>query len=134
MLVIRPAQLKALGEELDRRLEDRLEQRLMEHTARYFPEAIGGTLETSRETVRNSMRRARSYGFDAPREICKFLNLQFRFGRDFDKDPLCAWAHATLPCALPGVAKMERLYKIALEHEAEARGYYATVGVDNANG
>jgi hypothetical protein len=126
MLVIRDAQMEALQKASLRNLESRL----MEHVASHFNQTAASPGESLREPVQHSMQRARSYGFDAPREMCKFLNLQFKFGRDFDRDPLCSWAHGLLRGSLPGVAKMERLYKIALEREAEGRGYFTLSEVE----
>jgi hypothetical protein len=130
MLIIRDAQLEALQKGTLRTLENRL----MEHASRHFSNAAAKLGESLREAIQYSISRARFYGFDEPREMCKFLNLQFRFGRDFDRDPRFSWVHDALRSSLPGVAKMERLYKIALEHEAEVRGNFTMVEMENRNG
>ena len=124
MLVIRNAQLQAIRTERIERLEDRL----VEHAQRHFPEVCSRMKRGLRGAVDHSVERARSYGFDREREICKYLNLQFRFGRDFDRDPRCAWAHPLLGSSLPGPPKMDRLYALGLVHEREARGYFAVSG------
>lgn len=124
MLVVRDPQLAALREERLQKMEDRL----MEHASQYFPEVCAQLRETLREAVKASMAQASRYGFEGEREVCKYLNLQLRFGRDFDRDPECWWAHPLLNSSLPGPPKMERLYLRALAHEDKARGYFTIVG------
>lgn len=121
MLVIRNLQVDALRTELLRRLEDRL----VEHALHYFPEVCARMKRGLRGAVEHSVERAFDHGFEGEREVCKYMNLQFRFGRDFDRDPVCAWAVPLLESSLPGPPKMDRLYELALEHESEARGYFA---------
>jgi hypothetical protein len=124
MLVLREAQLRAMH----KAMADRQLDRLMEHAWRHFPDVAAQLGTELREVVARAVQRARSYGFSRQRETCKYLNLELRFGRDFDSDPGCAWAHTLLASALPGPAKMERLYRAALEHESQARGYFASAG------
>ena len=121
-MVIRNAQMQALDAGVLRALEDRL----MEHARTYFPNACARLDGGLRETVAAAIASARAYGFDGQREICKYLNLQFFFGRNFDRDPACSWARPLLHGRLPGVPKMERLYRLALQHETEAKGYFAS--------
>lgn len=85
-MVIRDAQIKALEECVLRASEDRL----MEHARTYFPARLHDGL---RQAVAAAVRSARGYGIDGQREICKYLNLLFLFGRHFDIDPDCSWAH-----------------------------------------
>jgi hypothetical protein len=125
MLLVRNAQIQAMRKVLLQSLEDRL----MKHAQRYFPEVCAKLEPGLRGAIKHSIERARSYGFDGEREICKYLNLQFRFGRDFDRDLACAWAHPLLGNSLPGPPKMDRLYSLALENEPEAQGYFASTGV-----
>jgi len=124
MLVIRAAQFKALEVGIILLFEDRL----VEHARTYFPDACRQLGPDLREAVVDSIALARQYGFRGQREACKFLNLQFSFGRSFDRDPRCRWAHPLLRGGLPGVPKMERLYRLALQHESEAGGYFASPG------
>jgi len=124
MLVVRNAQFQALRKDLLRGLEERL----MEHARRYFPEVCSSLDQELPLAIEHSLDRARAYGFDGEREICKYLNLQFRFGREFDRDPACSWAHGLLASSLPSPAKMDRLYALALEREPEADGYFALLG------
>jgi hypothetical protein len=124
MLVIRAAQFKALEVGITLLFQDRL----VEHAETFFPavcEELGPKL---RDAVGDSIALAARYGFRGQREACKFLNLQLSFGQSFDRDPRCGWAHALLRGGLPGVPKMEQLYRLALQHEKEARGYFAATG------
>ncbi len=121
MLTIRGEQLRVF--ELRRSTD--FEDRLMEHCRRFFPRAsnaLGGRL---RIAIRETLARASTYGFTDERDLCKYLNLVFTFGREFDESPLIDWAQPILACALPGPAKMERLYTAALQREREGRGYFA---------
>ena len=123
-LVIRDAQLLVLSEGVLRTLEDRL----IEHARTHFPAICAELKDDLRPAIAAAIAGARRYGFNGQREICKYLNLVFVFGRHFDRDPACSWAHPLLRGALPGVPKMERLYGLALQHEREAKGYFAGGG------
>ena len=124
-MVIRQAQLQAL----EVTVMEAFKERLMEHARKYFPHVCArldnGDLLQAVDAVVSSARR---YGFAGQREICKFMNLQFVFGRHFDRDPECSWALPLLRGALPGVPRMERLYREAMRHEAKAKGYFARPG------
>jgi len=124
MLVIRAAQFKALELGVALIFEDRL----VEHAQIFFPAVCDRLGPKLREAVGDSIALAARYGFRGQREACKFLNLQFSFGRSFDRDPRCRWAHPLLRGGLPGVPKMERLYGLALQHESAAGGYFASPG------
>jgi hypothetical protein len=104
------------------------EDRLAEHARTYFPEVCDELGPELRETVADTVALAQRYGFSGQREICKFLNLRFSFGRSFDRDPQCRWAHPLLRGKLPSAPRMDRLYALALQHEKEARGYFASTG------
>ena len=74
----------------------------MAHVIRCYPEAarqLGADLE---EAVGSCISGARTYGFAEEREICRYINLVFRFGCRFDTASECGWAHALLRSALPG--------------------------------
>ena len=97
----------------------------MEHARTHFPAVCAELNEDLRPVAAAVIAGARRYGFSGELEICKYLNLVFVFGRHFDRDSACSWAHQLLRGKLPGVPKMERLYALALQHEREARGYFA---------
>ena len=67
------------------------------------------------QEIRYGIQRAGVYGFDTQRDVTKYLNLMFEFGRDFDVDPNCAWSQEILADSAPG--KMERLYEAALANQ-----------------
>ncbi len=89
MLTFRQRQLDAF----QRDMTDSYEIRLAAHLERYFPErcrALGP--DEVFETIRHGVRRAQGHGFVSERDICKYLNLMFTLGRDFDVDPRWPWA------------------------------------------
>ena len=101
------------------------EQSLAEHCRRFFPRissALGDNLPSS---ILEAIGRGRAHGFDTQRDLCKYINLVFTFGRDFDRSSLFPWASRICRSALPGPAKMEELYAAGLQHQQEARGYFA---------
>ncbi len=122
-LVIRRAQLDAFADVALRRFEERA----AEHVRRFFPddaEALGdGDL---RAVVRHGVARARGYDITRERDVYRYLNLMFTFGRDFDVDRRLPWAGEALRLPLPGPGKMQHLYARALAHEAEGRGLFGT--------
>src|ERR1044071_8703801 len=118
MLAIRSAQMAVLAE-VERQT---FEKRLVEHARQYFPGVCHSLGDELGPTVHEIIRRGQKYGFSTQRQLCKFLNLVFTFGREFDRDPRCQWAIDLLPGNLPGPLKMTRLYAAAMEHEQEARG------------
>src|ERR1700730_7854999 len=102
MLTMRSPQMTVLSEDLRRRFQ----HRLMDHAQRYFPDVCQMLGYELRATVRTCIRRGQKYGFTSQRDLCKFLNLTFIFGREFDRDPRCGWATEILPGGLPGPFKM----------------------------
>jgi hypothetical protein len=89
MLVIRDPQMAALG----LRHRAAFEARLREHLRRFFPErcaALGpGGLD---EAVGHGVARAGAHGIVAERDVCKYVDLMFVFGRDFDLAARQPWA------------------------------------------
>jgi hypothetical protein len=123
MLVIREPQLRVLEIAQAKSFEGRLAA----HCRRFFPRAANALGEQLADAVREAFERAKSHGFARERDICKYLNLVFTFGRDFDRSPLTAWAKPLLRSSLPSAEKMDRLYAAGLAREAEGRGYFAPV-------
>jgi hypothetical protein len=117
MLTIRNAQLDSFA----RTARAAFEARLVAHMTTWFPDIRVGVPGGMAVPVTAAVDQALAYGFDRQRDICKFLNLQCRFGWDFDADPDCAWAHPLLRSTLPGPAKMERLYALALQQQRTTR-------------
>jgi hypothetical protein len=92
-LMIRHEQLVALRgvrqKEYERRLAAHLRKHFAETCAALGDQGLG-------DAVRYGIQRARSYGIQAERDVVKYLNLMFVFGRDFDTDPRFPWAASML--------------------------------------
>jgi hypothetical protein len=121
MLVIREPQIRVF--EIERKRD--FEQHLAVHCRQYFPRPSSALGDALMDAIREAIERAQSHGFLGEREICKYINLVFTFGREFDRSPLIEWAAPVLFSSLPGPAKMERLYAAAIRHELQGRGYFA---------
>lgn len=102
------------------------EERLAAHLRTYFPGQCQALGEAGvREAIVYGVGRAARWGFTGEREVCKYLNLMFTFGRDFDTDPALPWAAWNLGLGSPPSQRMARLYQAALAREARGRGFLA---------
>lgn len=124
MLVIRDAQLAALGA----RHRAAFSGRLVAHLERFFPERCqalgpGGVAEA----IEHGVDRAALYGIVAERDVCKYVDLMFVFGRDLDRAEVHPWAarilskHAT---TAPG-ALVDALFDKAMRMMHRAHGIEA---------
>ena len=69
------------------------EDRMVEHLNEFFPrhcKAMGA--EGVRQEVRYGVERARAYDITSQRDVCKYIDLMFVYGRDFDTAPKLPWA------------------------------------------
>jgi len=122
-LEIRSAQLPALAP-----ATPSFRGRACEHLRRHFPEATAALGDRALSVlVDDGTRRAMHYGFVSERDVCKFLNLMFTFGRHFDQDPRQAWARPFLEAAATSTPtlQMVRLCEHAREHVDGALGLEA---------
>lgn len=118
---VRSEQINALSQQKVDSFEDRMEQ----HLLRCFPgecAALGS--EGVRETIRYGIERASSYGIDLERDVCKYIDLMFAFGRDFDRSPESSWAGPILtdPAYSTGTEKIEQVYAAAKSHSVADQG------------
>jgi hypothetical protein len=73
------------------------ERRLCVHLNRFFPEECAALGELKiRDTVRYSIHRATTHGFVSERDVCKFVDVMFILGREFDEDQSLPWARTIL--------------------------------------
>ena len=119
MLRIRRAQMKALKRDSIRPFVERM----VVHLGTFFPEesaAVGE--ERVRAVIRYGIDRAEHYGIVNNYDVCRYLNLMFTFGHDFDMK--CAWASGLLGMAgrMSAEELMEELYDTALENAEDAQG------------
>ena len=114
-LQLRGAQVDALAA----RSRDDFHTRALAHLRRFFPQQCQQLGEAgTREMLELGVARARRHGFVTELEVCKYLNLMFSFGRDFDTEQV--WARRLLGGGQGD--QMERLYSLAQVNEARALG------------
>lgn len=121
-IVLRQAQVEALRGSSSERFVARVEAHLRE----FFPHEcarLGGPAAL-REVIGHGMERAAWHGLRSQREVCKYLDLMFAFGRDFDRDPRLAWAEPILEGYAHDLSrsKIDRLFEQALRHPEQAHG------------
>lgn len=123
-MILKEHQLRHLGS----MKEEQFEARLLRHVRRFFP---GETRSLDRKALlgvcRFGTEKARAYGLRSERDLCKFINLLFVFGLEFDTSPRFPWARRILGKETVGpTLRVNRLYLEALKHEAEGDGLFPT--------
>jgi len=89
MFKLRQEQMAAFTQAVLQNFEDRM----VVHLNQFFPEQCTMLGEPKvRETIRYGIQRAASHGIVVERDVCKYLDLMFAFGPDFDQDPRHPWA------------------------------------------
>jgi len=69
------------------------ENRMVVHLREFFPKKCQTLGEVGiREKVRYGIKRAGSYEITAERDVCKYIDVMFAYGWDFDKDRKIRWA------------------------------------------
>jgi hypothetical protein len=114
MLIIRPEQLKVLSAYA----RENLQARMLEHARRFFPAQCKALGELEAQAfIALGVERAKRYNLDTEAEICKYLNLMFSFGREFDTEQ--DWAARVLSGRdRSGQGSViDRLYGLALVNE-----------------
>ncbi|MEM7154398.1 MAG: hypothetical protein AAF799_16245 [Myxococcota bacterium] len=98
------------------------------HVRRHFPEAGAMDEVALDELIIGACVRAAGYGISTQQDVCKYLNLMFTFGRNFDTDPALPWVTPLLrsKSKAQGTLRINRLCRQALEHIEHARGLEAT--------
>ena len=121
MLVIRDDQIEAINRLTMKNFEDRM----VSHLKEFFPEDCQQLGETQvRETIRHGVQQASKYEVVTERDVCKYVDLLFTFGRDFDKDPQLPWAKRILnaKCQKGSPPKIARLFVAAKKNISKAGG------------
>jgi hypothetical protein len=103
------------------------ENRMVVHLGRHFSEQCEALGEHGvREAIRFGIARSSHYGIVNERDVCKYIDLMFAFGREFDTDEDLPWASRILKDKDPryhgGTLKIERLYETALTQVHNAAG------------
>ena len=93
---------------------EKFEDWTLAHLRRFFPAQSAALGERgARELIQYGIRRAAHYGFNAKRDVCKYIDLMTIFGRDFDTDKRHHWAAAILARPTEPPLKMQSLFNIA---------------------
>jgi hypothetical protein len=130
VLLIRDEQVSAL-----RRVRQKeYEKRLAAHLRKYFSETCADLgARGLRDAVRYGIHRARSYGIHSERDVVKYLNLMFVFGRDFDTDPRFPWAASMLRSTDYGpTLRINQVYSDAKARIDQGPGFFAGSEEHNA--
>lgn len=123
MLLIRDEQLSALRGVRQKEYE----KRLASHLRKHFAEACDELGEEGlRDAVSYGIKRAKSYGIMVERDVVKYLNLMFVFGRDFDTDPRFPWAASMLHSEDYGpTLRINQVYSDAKARIDQGPGFFA---------
>jgi hypothetical protein len=115
MLIIRRQQMKILDDYVRRTFIERM----VAHVERFFPASIREMDAADlRKTIRKEIEHAGRHGFVAQRDVCKFIDIVFALGRDFDENPEHVWAREILdePEGADAPERMKRLTEAAISH------------------
>lgn len=83
-MITSPEQMKSLSKAAYKEFENRMATHLRE----FFPdesEALGE--DEVREEIKYGVRRSKVYGFESEQDVCRYIDLMFAFGSDFDANP-----------------------------------------------
>jgi hypothetical protein len=109
MLVVRAAQLEALRAAQFARFENTV----LEHVREFFGERCAELgPEGVRNLIKHGMTRARCYGIEREKDVCKYIDISFVFGRDFDVEQ--PWAGLILLSSSPGPERIQALFEVAV--------------------
>ena len=115
MLRLRQQHVDAFSEVTARSFEDRM----VRHLNKFFAERCEALGEGGvRDAIRHGIRRAADYDIRTERNVCKYIDLMFAFGRDYDTDAELPWAGLILndPAIQGPTERIDRLYDRAIEH------------------
>jgi hypothetical protein len=108
MIVIRQAQIEALGAVRRQQFVDAMCARLRLHFHDRLAATGAGAL---RQQVQAALHRAQYYGLASERDLCRFLNLAAYYGWDFDGRPEHGWMRQYLVDAAAG-SPSQRLHRL----------------------
>ena len=95
------------------------------HVRQFFADQCNSMdADEVRRVCEEGLARAATYGIVSQRDVCKFVNLMFTFGRNFDADPSWPWASQILTDGTvsgPSL-RINRLYLEALKYACDGRG------------
>jgi hypothetical protein len=91
--MIRDAQMKALKNQRAREFKEKT----LAHLRRFFPRRCAAAGDDRMlELIEEGIGRAARHGFQAERDVCRFIDLMVAFGARFDEDAQQGWAAEAL--------------------------------------
>lgn len=114
MLLLRRAQVEVFREQLLKRFEDDV----LAHVRELFPvrcKALGD--DGTRALIRHGIDRSRGYGIELEKDVCKYVDLCFYFGREFDVEQ--PWARPILRSDASGPDRMRALFEVAVKEASD---------------
>ena len=93
---------------------------MVAHLKEFFPEECQNIGEPGvRETIQYGIEQAESHSILTEQHVCKYIDLMFALGRDFEIDPALPWVREILSdetMADPG-ERVDRLCSLAIEKQ-----------------
>jgi hypothetical protein len=115
-MLIRQSQIEIFSELEVRRFEDWM----LSHLQRFFPLRCTALGERElRESIQSGIDRAAHYEIRTKRDVCKFIDLMFVLGEDFDSVEPSKWATKILLRPGDSRSKMNTLVLAAKERLAK---------------
>lgn len=128
MLKFDQDQFQSIGAQAQASFEDRM----VVHLRRFFPEHSAALDdEQMRALIRHGIERGARFGLVTERNVCKYIDVMFAMGAQFDDDPTRAWAVAILrdTSARPLPSdRINALYDAVLERLRAAADRGAMIG------
>ena len=96
-------------------VENDFEDRMTHHLLRHFPVHCEDMEDPElRREIRNGIQRAMTYHIVGDADVCRFIDLMFAFGRDFEFGSEFCWTREILEDpSLNSHAKIRRIYSRA---------------------
>jgi hypothetical protein len=116
MFTLRQQHTEAFNKDIRRRFEERMHA----HVNQFFPAKCQALGEAAvREWISHGIERAQTYGIVAERDVSKYIDIMFVFGRDFDAGSRYPWAAPILLArAVDPTHKLNYLFETARREAA----------------
>ena len=112
VLVIRDDQMRAIGQAM-------FQGWMRDHLRRYFPDQCSRMDQPAlRRAISDGIAKAHSHGFVNEADCCRYVDMMFALGRNFDTDPALPWAADILSdfSITDPSTRIEMLHEAACEH------------------
>ena|SRR5258707_8062168 len=121
MLTVRKEQMDVL----DRDKRKRFVNLMVEHLEKFFPKRCATLGDKQvREWIEQGIDRAASYRIVSERDVCKYLDVMFVFGKNFDHDSQFPWAAKILNLQFADPSgKATQLFQAAREKISQVGGF-----------